>query len=104
MTQNEFFAELEKTNIPVFYNEAKKGTKVPFIVYTFVRVPDLIADNKVYTKKYEVRVELTTNSKTSMVENSTILEEILDTITPYSVTEGWSDDEQIYINTYDMEI
>lgn len=104
MTQEEFFLKLNETGIPVFYNEAKKGTKVPFIVYTFVRVPDLIADNRVYTKKFDVRVELVTNSKTSLNTNSSILEEVLDSIAPYSVYEGWNDDEQIFINSYEMEI
>lgn len=104
MTQEDFCSELEKTKIPVFYNRAKKGTKVPFIVYTFVRVPDLLADNKAYSKKYNATVELMTNSKTSLNECSIALEEILDTIAPYYVTEAWNDDEQIYINSYDMEI
>lgn len=104
MTQEEFYSELSSSKLPVFYGRAKEGTKVPFIVYTFVRVPELIADDRNYTKKYETSIQLITNSKTSLNETSRTLESILDNIAPYSVMESWSDDELIYINTYMMEI
>ena len=104
MTQAEFKTLLESTNIPTFYNEAPDGTKVPFMTYTWHRVPMLIADDKVYAKKVEIGIELVCNSKTMLNECGDLLEAVLDEISPWSSEEGWDDDEQIYVNAYSMEV
>lgn len=104
MTQEQFKERLDEMDIPVFYDHAKAGTKVPFITYNWHRNSQLNADDKVYTKKNEVTIELITNSKSDLNRLSEKLEDILEDIAPWTSEEGYSDEEQIYNNYYTMEV
>lgn len=104
MTQTEFTTKLKQSNLPVAYDHQKAGTKVPFINYTWNRNALSYADDHVYVKKVEITVELVCNSKGDLNTYSEVLEDILDEIGGWSAFEGYSDEEQEYIKTYQMEV
>lgn len=104
MTQEEFKAKLDSTGLPTFYNLAPDGTKVPFLTYTWHRVPMLLADDSVYAKKVEISVDLVCNSKEMLNRCGDALESVLDEISPWTSNEGWDDQEKIYLNTYSLEV
>lgn len=104
MTQEEFNAALLTLGVPVAYYKQKAGTKVPFINYTWHKNAALCADDKVYTKKTEVKIEVVCNTKRDLNRLSDLLEALLENIAPWTSEEGESDEEQIYINTYTLEV
>lgn len=106
MTQEQFVNILEGAGIPVRYDHGENGLKVPFIFYTFVKGPALNADNKTYIKKNIVEVNILTDSKSDMNAYTDILEGIFDAndIPWGDPSEGWDDDEKIYLTTYNMEV
>lgn len=105
MTQSEFTSALETIGIPISYEHAPNGTKVPFINYTWVTDSALNADNKVYSKKAVVTVDLVADKKGMLNQYSELLENLFEQLElPWGVNEGWSDSEGIYLRTYDMEV
>lgn len=104
MTQEEFKTKLDTIGLPVAYDHAKAGTKVPFINYTWHKNSLSFADDKVYTTKFEISIELVCNSKGDLNTYSDLLENVLDSVAPWVSTEAYSDEEQIYIKTYELEV
>lgn len=106
MTQEEYKEMLEGVGVPVRYNHGEKDLAVPFIYYTFVRVPLLNADNKRYAVKYKASVSIVTTSKENMNILTDRLEDIFseNEIAFGEPDEGWDDDEKIYLTTYDTEV
>lgn len=104
MKQEEFTTLLSTLGLPVAYDHQKKGTPVPFINYTWNVNSALIADNKVYTKRNEVTLELVCSSKTDLNLWSEKLEELLEDVGPWIADEDRNDEEQEYIKFYTMEV
>ena len=106
MTQEELNTMLNRIGIPVRYDHGEKGLKVPFIYYTFERASALNADNYTYHKKNVVSISLVTTSKASQNEYASKLEDLIQEYElPFGDTsEGWNNDEKIYILTYFMEV
>lgn len=104
MTQNEFTASLSVLTLPVSYEHAKKGTHAPYINYTWNSNSDLFADDIVYTKKNEVKIELVCVTKKDINYWSEKLEKVLENISTWVSDEDFSDKEQLYIKNYYLEV
>lgn len=106
MTQEEFKAILDGVGVPVRYDHGEDGLALPFIYYTFVRGTLLNADNKRFAVKNIASVSIITTSKAEMNTITARLEDLFsDNDVPFGdPSEGWDDDEKIYLTTYDMEV
>lgn len=69
MTQTEIIEILESTEIPVFYDHAPIGTRLPFIAVHITQPDNFSADNQVYVENFHFRVDLYTAQKDVSLEN-----------------------------------
>lgn len=104
MTQAEFKALLDGVGIQFSYDHSPIGSTVPYGSYTWLDVSALNADDRVFCKKTEVSVKLVTDSKESANLYGRLIENVLDNISPWSVSEGYLDSEKIYERNYTMEV
>ena len=103
MTQIELATELLKTNFPVAYLSFKKPPTLPFIVYINSSREGISADDKVWHKLNNYRIELYTNKKDPASE--LILENVLDNAGIfYEMDEAYIDSEAMHESIYTIQI
>lgn len=102
MTQKELYNELKKTKFPVAYLKFKKTPTLPFIVYINDSREGISADDKVWHKLNNYRIELYTNEKDPASE--LILENILDSAGIfYEMDEAYIESENMHESIYTIQ-
>lgn len=105
MTNAEFYNLLTQVDIPWRYSHAEDGIKIPFGIYSFERESSLLADNRVYSIKNSVEIEIYAGSKVRLDELCEQLEEIFaENDIVWTSNEEFSLDENFYLNTYTLEV
>jgi hypothetical protein len=105
MTYGEIMAMMDETGLPFAYDHFAEGESPdpPFLVFLLPRSDNFNADNRVYQKIAELRVELYTDRKQPDVEF--LVEGILDGYDlNYEKEEIWIAEERLYENIYTMEM
>lgn len=103
MTLAELKTILEAAGFPVAYSHFKKPVSPPFIVYLAGPSANFHADNKVYKKSINVRIELYTDKKDLAAENK--LESLLDeNEIPYESDETFIESEQLFLKIYEVRL
>lgn len=104
MNLTDFNNILEQSNFPVAHSHFKKPQVPPYICYLVEGNDNFKADNKVYHKLTDIRVELYTEKKTQSVEN--VLESLFEQYEiPWdSNSEGFIKSENIYLKIYDVRL
>lgn len=103
MTLEELKSILEATGFPVAYSHFKSAVEPPFIVYLVDSEPNFKADNKVYKKLYDVRIELYTDKKDLVAESK--LETLLnDNGLPSDADEVFIESENMYMRIYETRL
>ena len=101
ITMEEIQGLLEGTGYPVAYNVFPKeeAHDPPFICWLITGNENFAADDTVYYKAPEVQVELYTPLKDEDAE-----QEVEDALAAYFYTkdEGWLEDEEMYMVTYQL--
>ena len=95
---------LRTLNIPVAYDHfvSNKEISIPFVVYRETNIDTFKADDKTYYRQYNFEIELITEKK-DVVLQETIEKLLTDNNIPYDVAdEIWDDDEKIYHNYYEI--
>ena len=104
MTHKTLFDLLKTLNIPVAYDhfEDNKNISPPFIAYREVKRDSFFADGINYYNSNNFEIELVTEKKDIMLQQS--IEELLTTNKiPYEVDdEIWDKEEKIYHNFYEI--
>lgn len=104
MKHESIFQLLSTLNIPVAYDhfDSNKNITPPFIVYRAVSPNTFKADGITYYRPYEYEIELVTEKKDVILEET--IENLLTTNKiPYDIdTEVWDEDERIYHNFYEI--
>lgn len=100
MTREEFRTQLEETEIPVFYDHANLGTKVPFIVY-YWDYDNFGADNKVLARIAAVTV---VHYHTDYDDGSALKQILDENDLFWNCTTTYDSDSRLYIDTYTMEV
>ena len=100
----ELYELLKQMNIPVAYHHFVQETNPPFITYYRTDTNNFYADNKVYEKINNYRVELYTRQKDVVLESQ--LETILDDndITYEVEAEAYIKEEDVYQVIYKINI
>ena len=95
-----FESEFDETGDPSFwYGEARKGTKLPYIVANDNGSDNFEADNIVFKPKQGVYLELYTVQKDEALE--TRIETVLDNLEiPWSKSETRDEDQNFFLNIY----
>lgn len=105
MTLEEILAVLDSTGFPVAYRAFPKG-KAPetrYICYLTPGSSNFFADDSVYWKISQIRVELYTNQKDPEAEQ--IVENALASASiPWEATEVYIESENMYQITYEIEV
>lgn len=105
MKLNELVSLLKATGYPVAYSHFNvdannPAPSIPFITYSTPSSDNLMADNRVYKKIINIRIELYTELKDLAAEER--LEAILDeNELPYNYMQVWIDSEKIYQTIYE---
>lgn len=103
MTQAELYNLLKSTGLPVDYNHFKTPPSLPYIVYLFTYSDNFGADNKVYQKIDNYRVELYSDKKDLVSEK--LIEDLLDENEIfYDKTETYIESEELYQVIYEIQI
>ncbi|MFJ8268531.1 hypothetical protein [Peribacillus asahii] len=103
MTLAELKKILDATGYPVAYSHFKEAKTPPFIVYLVEGSSNFMADNKVFQKVSDVRIELYTTKKDLVAENK--LETALDeNEIPYDSDEVFIDSEQLFQKIYEVRL
>jgi len=103
MTQAELYNLLKSTGLPVAYNHFKNPPSLPYIVYLFTFSNNLGADNKVYQKINNYKVELYSDKKDLVSEK--LIEDLLDENEIfYDKTETYIESEKLYQVIYEIQI
>lgn len=95
---------LNELNIPVAYNHfnVEQNVTPPFVVYRESSTETFKADGKVYYRPTSFEIELITEKKDIVLEQ-TIEELLTKNNIPYDITdEVWDEDEKIYHNFYEI--
>ncbi len=100
----ELYELLKQMNIPVAYHHFVQETNPPFITYYRTDTNNFYADNKVYEKINNYRVELYIRQKDVVLESQ--LETILDDndITYEVEAEAYIKEEDVYQVIYNINI
>lgn len=94
---------LNQTGFPVAYSHFSGMQSAPFICYMVEGNPNFIADNKVYHKISDVRIELYTSIKDLAAE--TVLESLLDSLeVPYLQDETYIESEKLFQKIYEVRL
>lgn len=104
MKHKELFDLLKTAGIPVAYNhfESNKNITPPFMVYREISPNTFKADGITYYRPYEYEIELITEKK-DVVLQETIEKLLTDNSIPYDLeAEVWDEDEKIYHNFYEI--
>ena len=104
MTVKELYQALKKTGYDVAYREFKKEPSLPFIAYLEESRDNICADDGIYLKFKNMRIELYTAKKDTDAEEK--LEKVLeDAGLIYSFTDvGKIESENLYETVYNVEI
>lgn len=105
MTYNEIMTMMQETGLPFAYDHFAEGEspEPPFAVFLFPSSSNFGADNKVWQKINQLRIELYTDFKQPNIENA--IETVLDQHGLfYDKTEVWIDSENLYEVAYEMEV
>ena len=102
MTNNQIGNMLKATNLPVFYDHAKKGAKLPYITYT-ANSDNFFADDKTYQKVTDLRVVLYTATKRTDLEAA--IESVLDSNNiPWNRDETYESQSEVFLEIYESEV
>lgn len=103
MTLQELNNILKLTGFEVAYSHFNSTKKTPFITYLVNGSSNFFADNKVYKKIENIKIELYTSKKDLKVEKK--LEDLLDeNEIPYECSEEWIDKEKVFQKIYEVEM
>lgn len=92
---------LKSTGYKVAYSHFNTPVKAPFITYFISNSENFIADNKVYKKIDNIKIELYTNIKDLQVEEK--LEKLLDeNDIAYETDETWIESEKLFQKIYEV--
>lgn len=100
MTREQFKAQIEESGIPVFYDHADIGTKVPFITYVW-DYDNFGADDKVHARIAAVTV---THYHADYDDGSTLKALFDENDLFWNVETSYDSDMRLYIDTYTMEV
>ena len=105
MTYIEVSDMVRSFDFPYSYYQFPKGAAVapPFVVFYYPESADFIADNKNYSGIRQLVIELYTDNKDFQAE-ATIEETLEANEIPYTKTEIYIDDEQLFEVAYEMEV
>lgn len=103
MTLKKLEELLSETGLPVTYYAwpESQAPPLPYICYLVVGSDNFMADNKVYHRIDDVRIELYTRFKNEETEK--MVEEALAEI-PWQKTEDYISDEKCFQITYEVEV
>lgn len=103
MTLQELNNILKLTGYEVAYSHFNSPKKPPFIIYLVSDSTNLMADNKVYKKIYNINIELYTNIKDIQAEKN--LEDLLDeNDIAYETSEIWIEKEKLFQKIYEVRL
>lgn len=103
MTQAQLFTLLQTTNLPVAHIKFKTAKTPPFIIYINTSRECISADNKVWHKLNNYRIELYTKTKDPATE--LILENVLDGAGIfYEMQETYIESEEMHLSVYEIQI
>ena len=105
MTYIEVSDMIRSFDFPYNYYQFPKGAAVapPFVVFYFPESADFIADNKNYSGIRALTIELYTDEKDFQAE-ATIEATLEENEIPYTKTEIYIDDEQLFEVAYETEV
>lgn len=99
----ELYNILKATGYPVAYSHFDEPQKPPFITYLVSDSPNFVADNKVYKKITDVRIELYTTIKDLVAEQK--IEDLLDeNELPYQPSEAFISSEKLFQKIYEVRL
>lgn len=105
MNKHKYIFDMLKTlNIPVAYDhfDSNKNVKPPFIAYRETSPSTFKADGITYFRDYNYEIELVTEIKDVVLEE-TIESLLTQNLIPYDKNdEVWDEDERIYHNFYEI--
>ncbi len=103
MTLEKLYAILKATGFSVAYSHFEVKTSLPFITYLVDVSSNMFADNKVYKKIENIKIELYTAEKNLEAEKK--LEELLDeNEISYECSEEWIEKERVFQRIYEVEL
>jgi hypothetical protein len=103
MTLEEFAKLLSKVGMPVAFDHFEAPQSLPFLVYVVTDITTLFGDGQNYYDCNNVQLELYTKGKDKTKES--LIESLLSGAElTFSKSEGYVDDQQYYMVTYDMTI
>lgn len=103
MTLAELKKMLDGTGFPVTYSHFNNPQTPPFICYLVDGSANLMADNKVYHKIYDVTIDLYTTKKDLVAEAK--LETLLDTHEiPWDSDEVFIESESLFQKIYEVRL
>lgn len=103
MTSNELSDLLDQVGYPVVYHHWESSPSPPYIVYLFANSDNFGADDRVYEKINNYKIELYSNIKNVEAENK--LEEVLDSADLfYEKSEEYIKSERLYQVLYEIQI
>ncbi|WP_085521420.1 hypothetical protein [Tuberibacillus sp. Marseille-P3662] len=103
MTLGELKTLLDATEYPVSYSHFDDEVTPPYITYLVTGSSNMIADNHVYQKIDNVRVELYTNYKDLQAEKA-IEDLLVQNDIPYESTETFIDSERLFQKVYEIGV
>lgn len=104
MKHKDIYDLLKTLNIPVAYDHFDSNEKInpPFIVYRETSPETFKADGITYYRPYEFELELVTEKKDIVLQN-TIEELLTNNNIPYDIDDDvWDEQEKIYHNFYEI--
>lgn len=104
MKHKDIYDLLKTLNIPVAYDhfDSNKNINPPFIVYRESSPETFKADGITYYRPYEFELELVTEKKDIVLQN-TIEELLTNNNIPYDIDDDvWDEQEKIYHNFYEI--
>lgn len=103
MTLENLYSILKATGYPVAYSHFEKETSLPFITYLVDGSNNFFADNEVYKKIENIRIELYTSKKDLEAEKK--LEDLLnENELLYECSEQWIASEKVFQRIYEVEM
>lgn len=103
MSLEAVYSILNKTGYPVAYSHFKGKVTPPFITYVTSDSLNYFADNTVYKKCRNIKIELYTAEKNLEAENKLELL-LLENELPFEVSEEWIDTEKVFQRIYEIQI
>lgn len=102
MTNNDIGEMLRSTGLPVYYDHARQGAKLPYITYT-TSSDNFFADNRTYSKVTSLRAVLYTAVKSTDLEE-TIEAVFEDNDIPWNRDEVYETSSEVFMEIYESEV